>query len=91
MVATVSVLMAAHILEVLVWALAYAIVDSNWLAPLAGEGEGIFAQNRLASEQSPSLQCWHRADLHHTCSLMLPLGFRRAGYRGDKNERANRA
>src|SRR5262249_39600550 len=28
------------------------------------------------------LQCWHRADLHHTCSLMLPLGFRRVGYRG---------
>src|SRR5262249_60806486 len=28
MVATVSVLMAAHMLEVLVWALAYAIVDA---------------------------------------------------------------
>ena len=28
MVATVSVLMAAHMLEVLVWALAYAIIDA---------------------------------------------------------------
>jgi hypothetical protein len=132
-----------------------------------GEGEGVFAQNRLASERSPSpgshasacsaarhplppgervlrravpafappacgtyhdhaiesafavshrqddrsgclralhnrlriyariptspLQCWHRASLHHTSSLMLPLRFRRVGYRGDKNERANRA
>ena len=37
------------------------------------------------------LQCWHRANLHHTCSLMLPPGFHRVGYPGDKNEHANRA
>ena len=36
------------------------------------------------------LQCWHRANLHHTCSLMLPPGFHRVGYPGDKNEHANR-
>ena len=47
--------------------------------------------DRIAHPSEP-LQCWHRTYLHHTCSLMLlPLGFRSVGYRGDRNERANRA
>jgi hypothetical protein len=35
MVATVSVLMAAHVLEVIVWALAYALTDAAPPAPIS--------------------------------------------------------
>jgi hypothetical protein len=40
MVATVSVLMAAHMLEVLVWALAYAIVDAGQQVPISCTSPG---------------------------------------------------
>src|SRR5262245_24369525 len=45
------------------------------------DGPGAFARLTIDSARilTSPLQCWHRADLHHTCSLMLPLAFRRVG------------